>query len=211
VRVVLKPEAVIAVLRVGESGAPEPIRFVDAQDRDVPRATIKGRPDRVAAIYFEHLTTPGARPSSYREYVISNESMIESWSVGDDDARLEITTEADALDALAKHLRHVPTAPVDPQLAWRKPSAQSLAEVWASTLALTSDHYRLSAEAITVLAAKLRALPPETTVLAVRPTVTFPKQPPITPYSPTVKGGPKTVPYRSPLYTYALPKRPPRP
>lgn len=210
VKVVLKPEAILAVLRVGDAG-PEPIAFVDAQDREVTRAEVKAQPERVAAIYFEHHAAPGARPGAYREYVISNESMIESWSVGADDARLELAAEAAALDALAEHLRHVPTAPVDPSAEWRQPAARTVAEAWATCVALGSDHYRLSVEAIARLARELRALPPETTALAVRPTVTFPKaaptyniKQPLKNPQPAYRGSPA-------LYTYALPKRRSRP
>lgn len=205
VRVVLKPDAIFAVVRA-EDGKAEPIRFVDAEDRPITLAQAKAQQERVAAIYFEHVAARVEAPGTYREYVLSNEAMIESWSVGGDDERAALDAEVEVLDRLATLLRHAPTAPAaKPSDVWRASAEpRTVADAWAASLSLTSDAYRLSGEAVGAIAGKLRARPKEAQPLAVRPSVKFVR--PLAVPAPVVRM--KNVPYKgSPLYTFAVPPR----
>jgi hypothetical protein len=87
IAVKLKPDAIVVALTVddGITGAH------DLANRPIDLGDVAKHPERIAAIYF---TAPW-----YREYVLCNEAMIDSWSVGTDAIARELADEAVVLDA----------------------------------------------------------------------------------------------------------------
>jgi hypothetical protein len=133
IRVVLRPDALLVrfVPRTDEGldgriddanpyrlGLPE-WSFFDLDGNEVPRAAALAEARRIAAVF--HASPTRLRPevgtgySGYREYVLVNEAMIESWSLGtpEIDAALdEATALVDALRAPGSPLS-VPPPPGD--------------------------------------------------------------------------------------------------
>ncbi|MDI1429566.1 hypothetical protein [Polyangium sorediatum] len=108
-RVTLKPEAWIAVLMTSKKA----LDVRDLAGKPVPIADALAHPERIAAVYFVHDTPKTGYAASlagpeervgYREYVLCNESMIESWSLRTPEIRKELLDSAAALRALARHL-----------------------------------------------------------------------------------------------------------
>ncbi len=137
----------------------------DLHDDVVPIATVLVAPHRIAAIYFvsdasvapaDGLPKPGA---SFREYVLCNESMIESYEVGTARIAHEIAESAALIDTLIKAIKTTP-----PRLthsvptAWRRPQKGLVASYYAA-LALDSSLYELTEELLVPLATALRATP----------------------------------------------------
>ncbi len=177
VRIVLKPEALFAVLRVG-AAPEEDITFVDAEDRPVELAFALAHPERIAVVYFEHRARADARFGSYREYVVCNEFMIEEWSLDGESLSRELETEASALDRLAAYLDGREIAPVELSAAWRAhrdAMAPSVGVAWARAVALGSEPYALSHAAVTALVRAVRAVSVEPSPFVVRPFAPFPR------------------------------------
>ncbi|MEZ4295304.1 MAG: hypothetical protein R3B70_10045 [Polyangiaceae bacterium] len=129
-QVTLKPEALIAMYRTSS----QKWEIQDLAGKTVTEAEAIRRPERIAAVFFVHdavsiPSTTSPSPSgrsrgyeAYREYVLCNESMIESWSFGTEAIAKELATEADALDAAAAHFeRHRPpsSGPTGGMPMWR--------------------------------------------------------------------------------------------
>jgi hypothetical protein len=64
-------------------------------------ADVRAHPERIGAVYFV--------TGSFREYVLCNEAMIESWSVGTTDVTSLVALESAALDQLAHEVRASPS------------------------------------------------------------------------------------------------------
>jgi hypothetical protein len=133
IRVVLKPEAI--VLAVDVAGA---FRARDLANRPVALDDVAARPERIAAVYFE--------TGLYREYVLCNESMIATWSVGTQDIADELAAEVRSLAALADAIRTTPPTP-------------SQRDGFASVLALRNGGYQLKPEILDQIVRDLRATP----------------------------------------------------
>jgi hypothetical protein len=84
VRMVLKPEAWLAVLTDGD------LRVVDQQNQPIPLADALASPTRIGAIYHVHdlpdggpdCTQPPERADGYREFVVTNLALVSEWSIG---------------------------------------------------------------------------------------------------------------------------------
>jgi hypothetical protein len=78
--------------------------FFDLEGNEVPRAVALQNARRIAAVFHASPTrvpsTGGADFSGYREYVLVNESMIESWSLGTPEIRAALDEAAHVVDAL---------------------------------------------------------------------------------------------------------------
>jgi hypothetical protein len=104
VRITLKPHAIIVAMSsmFGITGAR------DLANRPIALDEVRRHPERIAAVYFTSRTDlPVAEgvllPSStYREFVVCNESMVESWAVGTDDIARELADEAALLEEVAQ-------------------------------------------------------------------------------------------------------------
>ncbi|MDC3957479.1 hypothetical protein KEG38_26715 [Polyangium jinanense] len=108
-RVTLKQDAWIAVLMTSKKN----LEVRDLAGKPVPIADAVAHPERIAAVYFAHDTPVTGYAASmagpeervgYREYVLCNESMIESWSIRTPEIRKELLDGATALRALARFL-----------------------------------------------------------------------------------------------------------
>ncbi|MEO7092911.1 MAG: hypothetical protein ABI175_06655 [Polyangiales bacterium] len=118
IRVALRPESLLVrfVPRTDEGldgriddgnpyrfGLPE-WSFFDLAGNEVPRVEALANARRIAAVF--HASPTRRRPeagvgfSGYREYVLVNESMIESWSLGSPEVRAALGEAADVVDGL---------------------------------------------------------------------------------------------------------------
>jgi hypothetical protein len=177
IRITLKADAWIAYL----STATGTIVVHDMQDKLIPTDVVLAKPERIAAIYFvSDASVPPApgipRPhSSFREYAICNESMIEWYEVGT--ARL--AGEVDKAIALIERLvgwvakENVVNREPAPR-GWHGP-APGVLGAYRAAVALDSFNYRLAVDVLKELLAKLRSTPKPTAEAAIKgaPTVVF--------------------------------------
>jgi hypothetical protein len=221
VRITLKPDAWIAKLTASRPGW----EIVDLEDRPVPEAEALKNPARIAAVYFVNdVYAPRRRGSfadtgggsAFREFVICNESMVDSWSAGTDEIAHEIEAGAGALEALARHRDRHPPAPIDVD-EWNRRVAGSVwtggdplaspERLYEAALAFPNDNYVPTAAVARTLAKKLRALP-RAGALTHRPKVAFPAASSI---APVHDGGSPGKPGSAPIPPAPPPApRPPR-
>jgi hypothetical protein len=159
VRVTLKKDALVIAM----SSTNGIVGAHDLDDRPVTLADVSRQPERIGAVYFnsdrQHRPLPRVPPpqATYREYVLCNESMIESWSVGTPDIASELADERALLDAIADTIG-------DPRVA----------KAYDVALALRSDVYLKAPmrglDALLRLMGSTAASMP----LAVAPKATFP-------------------------------------
>ncbi len=153
VRVVLKPEAVIAFMKVEAEAGSIQWRFATASGQPVTESEALANPERVAAVFHESVEDEDA----YREYVLVNESMIASWEVATPGLAATLRSQAAELEGWAAAVGQAPTRPPwwsTLTTAWREVGPSALSH-YAATLALAADHYR--PEALPKLASALRA------------------------------------------------------
>ncbi len=191
VSVTLDPRAYIAMYRtsIGKWEAR------DLSDAVVPEAEVLRHPERIAAVYFVHDSVPSPSASTalrasagdgreaYREYVLCNEAMIESWSVGTDAVAAEIAAEADAMEAAARYFE-VNTPPPQRADRWNAhvallvwPSvvpASGPKELFEAALAFPNPNYVIEAEQLRSLAKALRATRQSGAPTTHRPAMKFP-------------------------------------
>ncbi|MCW5808744.1 MAG: hypothetical protein KIT31_40715, partial [Deltaproteobacteria bacterium] len=107
IRITLRREAILVSLATA-TGA---FAARDASGGAVSLEEARAHPERIAALYFVSDATsppaPGVPPpkATYREYVVVNEAMIESWAVGTADVARELETNVDTIEALVRYLR----------------------------------------------------------------------------------------------------------
>lgn len=109
----------------------------DLSDAPIDLAIALAHPERIAAVYFDS--------GSFREYIVCNESMIASYTVGTDEIRDVALAEAAALEALADKI--ATTIPPD------------LAADYQRALALPNPSYNLTTQNLQRIAMHLRGLP----------------------------------------------------
>lgn len=97
VRVELRPEAITAVFRPGE-----PWQFFDLRGQPVTEASVLAAPERLAVVY--HVAPASAERPGFREHVLVNEQMIESWALGGSGLRAEIERDAETLGVVADRI-----------------------------------------------------------------------------------------------------------
>jgi hypothetical protein len=178
IRITLRSEALLLELSTatGAFGAR------DMHGAPVALDEVVAHPERIAAIYFvSDAASPAgagvpAATATFREYVVCNEAMVESWAVGNDEIAGELEREADALDALARHVRRYGGDPVPVADAWpvTDDRDQRPAHAYAAGLALDSPSYPLDADGIALIASTLRAEIGATPAIAGGGTTPFP-------------------------------------
>jgi hypothetical protein len=196
IEVRLKPEAWIAMFRT--STATWEVR--DLKGTVIANDELLKRPDRIAAVHFVHDavgppgTAPGARVrvgegrEAYREYVLCNESMIESWSVGTQSIATEISAGADVVEAVAKYFAARPP-PAQRQDRWNAhvalliwaelaPATQPK-ELYEAALAFPNTNYMIDPDALQKLALQMRALKMRGAGTTHKPTMLFPGAKPV--------------------------------
>jgi hypothetical protein len=190
IRIDLKLDAWIAKLQTSTKSW----EVVDLDHRPVPLDEVLKNPARLAAVYFvEDMPLPARRGGTfrgrevgrpaYRDYVICNESMIERWSIGAPEIAREIAAEAEAIDALRRHLavRNVDPESLD---AWNARVARTIwpagpdtgvapRVVYEATLAFPNEHYQPEIAKLTVLADHLRDVAPRGAAIEHRPNAVF--------------------------------------
>ena len=198
IEVTLKPEAWIASFRTSTQSW----EARDLNGAAVPTDQLLKRPDRIAAVYFVHdfvappasgLTTfsPPRRQDgreAYREYVLCNESMIESWSIGTERIAGEIRDSADLLESAAKYFEQHPVA-VQREDRWNAHVAllvwpglvegPTAKEIYESSLAFPNGNYELDPPHLRAIATALRGLSQRAKSTTWRPNAVFPGAKPV--------------------------------
>lgn len=168
IEVVLRPEAVIGRLaRPTKQGAA--FSFVDLRGNPVPASEVLAHPERLAAIF--HLRPSGPQEPTdfvpFREYILCNEDMVQSWSVGTRDIRARLDQELALLRALRPAFSTLPPKEVarSAAMAWDGvPATAPLVMQWRAALAFDNRKYRpLPANLEQIIAGLSRydATPPE--------------------------------------------------
>jgi hypothetical protein len=189
IQVTLKPEAWIVAMYTSKAE----LEVFDLEGRKVSTEDALAHPERIAAAYFAHdkpvtgyaasMAGPEER-MAYREYVLCNESMIEAWSTRTEAITKELAAEADALLALAEHVREHP--PIRERYlsrwnvlvateTWRLyDPARTPLTMYETALAFPAENYVPEARRLVALANKLKALRVEGAPLTHTPKAVFP-------------------------------------
>ena len=195
ISVTLKPEAWIVLHRTSTNSW----ETRDQQGVIVSQADTLKHPQRIAAVHFVHdqITPPsttgtvrasaGDGREAYREYILCNESMIESWSVGSA-VTAEILAGADTVEAAAKYFAAHPPPPQRTDrwnahvalLVWPGVVPSSTPkELYETALAFPNPNYAIDPEALRALATRLRALKQRAPGTTHRPLTAFPGARPV--------------------------------
>ena len=199
IRVVLRADAWIVKLRTSSAT----FEVVDLDDRPVALDEALRRPSRIAAAYFVEDSPTLARRGgtfgtfakavvaghpAYREYVICNESMVESWSSGTPEIAAALASEIEVVEALRHRLARAPLA-LSPVERWNAevalavwpaepPRDASIARLYEASLAFPNEHYLPDAAHMSTLLERLRRATPKGPPLSHRPTAVFPASSP---------------------------------
>jgi hypothetical protein len=103
IRITLKEEALIASYTPRDDLHWD---LFDLNNQRVPREILDDHPERLAAIYYEAEGKDGAL--SYREYVLCNESMIETWEYSTTSLLAEFSGSEEALRKLIEWAKVAP-------------------------------------------------------------------------------------------------------
>jgi hypothetical protein len=173
----LRPEALTVALEVTSSGNSWRVQDLDGTEISVEDAL--KTPERIAALYFLDSRNASycgfesrTAGSEYREYVIMNEAMIESWGVYTDSIRAELDRGIAALEVFQGALQRLQcdvTAicwKADVLSAWGAEPAPGTA--YESALAFPNDLYAPTRGNIARLLERLKAVPFEDTPLEYR-------------------------------------------
>lgn len=133
IQIVLKPDAWFVILKMSSSE----IAVVDANNKPISKADALAHPERLTAAYFvQDQPVTGYRASmagpnerlGYREYVLFNESMIASYSVGTPEIAAELENETRALERLLGYMKTHETH-ID---YWQKWMVEVATKTWES-------------------------------------------------------------------------------
>lgn len=166
-RVVLRPEALVLRLhaRRGFLGAAE------LSGRAVPITEVTAHPERLAAVLFVQDFGPGygsmlgsaAETALYREVVLVNEAMLESWESGTDAIDRELDRSVDLVTAFRGYLasgcvRSLPT--VSALAAWGLAGdEEDPVRAWYRALSIAGSRYDPSVPVLDALLAALGRVP----------------------------------------------------
>lgn len=144
IQLVLRPQALIGRL---DPQRAEPFFFVDLRGTPVALAEVLKTPERIAAIY--HVRPPRPQEPTdfvpFREYILCNEAMIQSWEVDTDAIRARLASEVALLQALRPHFAGLAEkeAARSAVPAWAGVAAEApLAAQWRAALAFDNRKYR---------------------------------------------------------------------
>lgn len=198
IEVTLKPDAWIVMFRTATSSW----EGRDLSGAVVPMEKLLKRPDRIAAIHFVHdaVVPPpatGAAPArvsapdgrdAYREYVLCNESMVESWAIGTERIQAEIQAGAEILEATAKFFAVQPP-PVQRSDRWNAHVAlivwpglvevSNAKEAYEAALAFPNTNYAIDPQQIRAIATALRGISQRAKSTVWKPTSVFPGARPV--------------------------------
>jgi hypothetical protein len=161
-RIVLKPEAWIAIVSDGQG-----IAVVDMNNQPVPIADALANSERIGAIYFFKRDVTGygtffSCSGGYREFIVGNEAMIEEWSLGTNEIRAQILADAERIEDLLTAVRASPPN-VDPATFnqyvvcyWDDPPSDDVGR-YERSLSIPSEYYTPLPEELANLSQTLRA------------------------------------------------------
>jgi hypothetical protein len=110
-RIVLKPEAWVVVVRRGG------LSVVDLQNVPVPLAEALANPARLGAIFYQKDSSTGGPScggsffsggSGYREFILGNLAMVEEWSLGTQQIRERLSANIEQLSTFLQRIRVCP-------------------------------------------------------------------------------------------------------
>jgi hypothetical protein len=112
IRIVLKPEAWVAVIENGT------IEVLDMQNQRIQLADAAAAPERFGAIVHQrdsfeggpqcgNLASPGMGVG-FREFIVSNLGMVQEWSLGTDQIRAHLQSNIDGLSSFLARTRSCP-------------------------------------------------------------------------------------------------------
>lgn len=188
IQVVLKPESWFVIMKMS---SPE-LLVVDANNQPVKNTDALAHPERLAAAYFaQDKPVTGYRASmagpderiGYREYVLFNESMIASYSVGTPAIAAELETEIRAVERLLRYVKTNETH-VDYFNKWvvdvattrwaSPPDLQAPLKTFESSLAFADDPYLPAEQTLQALVENLHKLKLRDKPFTHTPRLTFP-------------------------------------
>jgi hypothetical protein len=166
VKMVLRDDAWVAELSGGMI-----VRVVDRGGASIPLEEAALTPERIAALFFQRDAAAGGPfcgtffggNGGYREFIVGNESMLESWSLGTEEilSRLEVDI-AVLLEYVAavRSCPEVPAGDFNAEVVCRWGNSQ---DPYRESLALPSDAYIPTAENLYHLIATLQGdlFPPD--------------------------------------------------
>jgi hypothetical protein len=177
-RMVLKPEAWLAVFRRGT------LSVLDSAQQEVSVADALANPGRLAGFYFIKDAASGGAScgtfsgggSSYREFIVSNESMIEEWSLGTEAIRQRLLDDIARLEVYFARMRACPERRaaldwnVDVACAWQSGAVPSFEQdSYEGALSMPSPAYLPAPAELAGLIDTLRADVFEPNPFVVRP------------------------------------------
>jgi hypothetical protein len=145
IRLTLRPDALWLMLDPSRVGSE--FSAVDSDNRPVELSQVLSHPRQIAVVY--HVRDREAPRAAFREYVLCNEAMIASWSVGTPEIAAEIADERALLQQLAGPLGAERFSPAQLALGWRAPQSeqplaqeQRLGVLYSATLAFAVPAYQ---------------------------------------------------------------------
>jgi hypothetical protein len=165
-RIVLKPEAWVVVLKGGN------LSVFDQQNQLVSLADALANPTRLGAIYYEKDAAAGGPScggsfvsggSGYREFILGNLAMVEEWSLGTQQLRDRLSANIQQLSTFFERSRSCPVKTSAQQwnlqvvCAWfRSEAPRTELEAYERSLAIPSDNYLAIPERIATMIETLR-------------------------------------------------------
>ena len=186
IRVLLKRESLIAIVRDGSPGS----RIVDVDGADRSEEDLLRHPELLAAVYFVHdaptatFGAPGQRRLHYREFVLVNESRIELYETGTPAVFTELDRGIAVAEAMFRWAESKGQVPMDldafdsaaSQLVWPGHAAEQRAPLnaYIASLAFPNELYLPNAANLRGLVSKLSSVPRTAPAFSHAPTVPFP-------------------------------------
>ncbi|HYQ46455.1 MAG TPA: hypothetical protein VER11_31015 [Polyangiaceae bacterium] len=161
IRVVLKPEAWVVLVRGGT------VSVVDQQNQPVSLADALANPTRLGVIFYQKDGFAGgpscqgsfiSGSNGYREFILGNLAMVEEWSLGTQQIRDRLSANVDQLSNFLQRTRDCPITTSVEQwnlsvvCGWdRAGSPTSELDAYEQSLAIPSDNYLAVPERIAAM------------------------------------------------------------
>jgi len=166
IRIVLKPEAWVVVIKGGD------VAVLDLQNQFVPVAQARANPTRIGAIFYQKDSSEGGPfcagggsfsaggGSGYREFILGNLAMVEEWSLGTQQIRERLSANVEQLGTFLPRIRSCPVTSSAQQwntsvvCNWdlgEQPFADGELFAYEQALAIPSDNYLAVPERIAAM------------------------------------------------------------
>jgi hypothetical protein len=150
-RIVLKPEAWVVVVRAGD------LSVFDLQNQPVSLTDALANPTRLGAIFFERDASAGgpfcggsfiSGSNGYREFILGNLAMVEEWSLGTQQIKDRLSANIQQLTSFLQRIRVCPLTSGMPEwnsnvvCDWDRASTDLSEQIaYERSLAIPSDNY----------------------------------------------------------------------